>query len=248
MRAAAAMIRDAGGRRRRHIAASVLRDLATTEALDVLAAGGVDGLKDWLIAGTRLLESPTMTEPTAGQLALLIVVDRAVRGRARRCRSRRHLGEDARDERLRVAAKACSYVGVRRRARRARVALDRPAAAGCRSTTTSTRSSGSACCWRCSCCTCSGTRPLGGLDWFVMPIVILLLVLRGRLRADQAARVRRPQRVVVGRTASPPTAGRVAFAVAGAVGRDVPDRQPPPARQDAPARGRTSAASSGSST
>ena len=61
------------------------------------------------------------------------------------------------------------------------------------------------------------TRPLRGLDWFVMPIVILLLVgaaVFGRTKPHEYD----ARNIWSGPTASPPTAGRSAFAVAGAVG------------------------------
>ena len=181
----------------------------------VLENGSAPDLFDWAvqeIPDDLYPLTPDMAYVTAGQLALLIVA-------AGCSRSGMVLSVGAALERRPVPAPRRQGVPVRRRRLRASACwcgTRRRGGTGGRWRTTSTPSSGSGLLLALFVLYTQRIHPLRGLDWFVLPIVILLLAGAAVFGKTQPHEYRDTVWHWVHRVTS--YGGAVAFAVAGAVG------------------------------
>jgi ABC-type uncharacterized transport system permease subunit len=157
-----------------------------------------------------------MVEPTAGQVALLVVAIALFAAGVALSLWRLWGGDERKVERLRVAAKACTYGGV---VAGIAVIVWHSAARG---NWLPLADNFDALIWlglllALFVLYTQGTRPLRGLDWFVMPIVVLLLVLAavfGRTKPHEYD----VRSVWLWTHRVTAYGGAVGFAVAGAVG------------------------------
>src|SRR5687767_8240901 len=157
-----------------------------------------------------------MVEPTAGQVALLVVAITLFAAGVALSLWRLWGGDERRIERLRVAAKACTYGGV---VAGIAVIVWHSAARG---NWLPLADNFDALIWlglllALFVLYTQGTRPLRGLDWFVMPIVVLLLVLAavfGRTKPHEYD----VRSVWLWTHRVTAYGGAIGFAVAGAVG------------------------------